>query len=225
VGRGTRPRRRRPAELPARARIPPPGQDPAAQGQAERARGLLERLHVAAAAQQRTGSLVGLGGLRARALAASGDQPGALAALAGALTLAWREGYVRVLADEGPPLAALLDQLIAGHGGAAGTTSPGVPREYLGRLQAAFRPGGDRPTQPAASPSPRTAAWLGEPLTDRELEVLALLAAGAANQQIADELVVALETVKKHVSHILGKLDAASRTQAVARAREFGLLP
>ena len=65
---------------------------------------------------------------------------------------------------------------------------------------------------------------LAEPLTDRELQVLALLAVGVPNQQIADELVVALETVKKHVSHILGKLGAGNRTQAVARARALGLL-
>ena len=65
---------------------------------------------------------------------------------------------------------------------------------------------------------------LAEPPTSRELQVLALLAAGATNQQIAGELVVALETVKKHVSHVLGKLGAANRTQAVARARTLGLL-
>ena len=65
---------------------------------------------------------------------------------------------------------------------------------------------------------------LAEPLTGRELQVLALLAAGTSNQQIASELVVALETVKKHVSHILSKLGAANRTQAVARARALGLL-
>jgi len=67
-------------------------------------------------------------------------------------------------------------------------------------------------------------AGLAEPLTDRELEVLGLLAAGMANQQIARELVVALETAKKHVSHVLGKLGAVNRTQAVARARELRLL-
>jgi len=81
----------------------------------------------------------------------------------------------------------------------------------------------------AAPPSPgpaasETVAGLAEPLTDRELEVLGLLAAGMANQQIARELVVALETAKKHVSHVLGKLGAVNRTQAVARARELGLL-
>jgi ATP/maltotriose-dependent transcriptional regulator MalT len=61
-------------------------------------------------------------------------------------------------------------------------------------------------------------------LTDRELEVLGLLAEGMAKQRIARELVVALETAKKHVSHILGKLGADNRTQAVARARELGIL-
>jgi LuxR family transcriptional regulator, maltose regulon positive regulatory protein len=67
-------------------------------------------------------------------------------------------------------------------------------------------------------------AGLAEPLSGRELEVLRLLAAGKSNQQIADELVVTLATVKSHVGHILGKLAAANRTQAVARARVLGLL-
>jgi LuxR family maltose regulon positive regulatory protein len=65
---------------------------------------------------------------------------------------------------------------------------------------------------------------LVEPLSDRELEVLGLLAAGKSNQQIADELFVVLDTVKKHVGHILDKLGAANRTQAVARARMLRLL-
>ena len=64
-----------------------------------------------------------------------------------------------------------------------------------------------------------------EPLSPRELEVLELLAAGRSNREIADQLVVALDTVKKHVSHLLDKLGAGNRTQAVARARELGLLP
>ena len=66
---------------------------------------------------------------------------------------------------------------------------------------------------------------LVEQLTDRELEVLALLAADRSNQRIAHELVVALDTVKKHVTHVLGKLGAANRTEAVARARQLGLIP
>ena len=63
-----------------------------------------------------------------------------------------------------------------------------------------------------------------EPLTAREREVLGMLAAGRSNQAIASELVVTLDTVKKHVSHLLGKLGAANRTEAVARARELGLI-
>jgi LuxR family maltose regulon positive regulatory protein len=66
---------------------------------------------------------------------------------------------------------------------------------------------------------------LAEPLTGRELEVLRLLAAGRSNQRIARDLVVALDTVKKHVTHVLGKLGAANRTEAVARARDLGLIP
>ena len=65
---------------------------------------------------------------------------------------------------------------------------------------------------------------LVEPLTDRELQVLRLMAVGKPNREIAEELVVVLDTVKKHVAHILDKLGAANRIQAIARAREFGLL-
>jgi len=64
-----------------------------------------------------------------------------------------------------------------------------------------------------------------DPLTSRELEVLQMLAAGKSNQAIAGELVVTLDTVKKHVSHLLGKLGAANRTEAVTRARELELTP
>jgi len=63
---------------------------------------------------------------------------------------------------------------------------------------------------------------LVEPLTERELEVLRLIAAGSSNQRIARELVVALDTVKKHVTHVLGKLGAANRTEAAARAGVSG---
>jgi LuxR family transcriptional regulator, maltose regulon positive regulatory protein len=63
-----------------------------------------------------------------------------------------------------------------------------------------------------------------EPLSERELQVLGLLADGKSNKAIADELVITLDTVKRHVTHVLDKLGAANRTQAVARARELGLL-
>jgi LuxR family maltose regulon positive regulatory protein len=66
---------------------------------------------------------------------------------------------------------------------------------------------------------------LAEQLTGRELEILVLLAAGMPNPRIAEQLVVTLDTVKKHVSHLLGKLGAANRTEAVTRARQPGLIP
>ena len=66
---------------------------------------------------------------------------------------------------------------------------------------------------------------MAEPLTGRELEVLRLIAAGRSNQRIARELFVSLDTVKKHVTHLLGKLGAANRTEAAARALQLGLIP
>ena len=65
---------------------------------------------------------------------------------------------------------------------------------------------------------------LAEQLTGRELEILALLATGQSNQRIARRLFISLDTVKKHVSHVLGKLGAGNRTEAVARGRELGLI-
>jgi LuxR family maltose regulon positive regulatory protein len=196
-----------------------------AQDQPERALPLLRRLHDAAATQKRTGSLIEIGAVTAVAQAACGQDAGAVAALAGALTLAWPEGYVRVFTDEGTPLATLLDQLIAGHRSGHTDLAPGVPLTYLRRVRAACRPRDATAVPPQQVRAAEvTAPALTEPLTDRELQVLVLLAAGISNQQIASELMVALETVKKHVSHILGKLGAANRTQAVARARGLGLL-
>ena len=193
-----------------------------AQGRADQALSLLDRLHAAAVAQDRVGSLIQTGALRALALAAGGDEPGAVTALADALVLACPQGYIRVFADEGPPMAALLGRLIAAqraeHAGARG-----VPLGCLARLQRAF----DTGPALAAPVSPATTIVPGivEQLTRRELEVLGMLAAGSSNQAIARELVVSLDTVKKHVGHVLGKLGAANRTEAVARARQLGLIP
>jgi LuxR family maltose regulon positive regulatory protein len=78
-----------------------------------------------------------------------------------------------------------------------------------------------RAKHPEVAPS---LGGLTEALTDRELEVLRFLAEGRRNREIADQLVVTVETVKKHVSHIFDKLGATSRTEAVARARDLGLV-
>jgi LuxR family maltose regulon positive regulatory protein len=190
-----------------------------AQGRPGPALALLDRLHAAAAAQDRTGSLIEIGALRALALAASGDEPAALNALAGALVLACPQGYVRVFADEGPPMAALLGRLVAAQR-AERAAARRVPLDCLARLQRAFDAG-----RAARVPGPAAAAGIVEQLTGRELEVLQMLAAGRSNRAIAGQLFVSLDTVKKHVGHVLGKLGAANRTEAVARARQLGLIP
>jgi LuxR family transcriptional regulator, maltose regulon positive regulatory protein len=186
-----------------------------------RALGLLARLHALAAAQQRTGSVIELRALQALALAAGGDRAGALGALAEALTLGAPEGWLRVFVDEGPPMAELVRKLLAGR---RQELADVVPREYLARLVEAFEQAG-LPIRPPTSRGGMVVAGLVEPLTARELEVLGLLAAGAPNRAIAEQLVVTPETVKKHLSHLFDKLGVANRTQAVARARELGLLP
>jgi LuxR family maltose regulon positive regulatory protein len=186
-----------------------------AQGRPGQTLALLDRLHAAATAQDRTGSLIEIGALRALALAATGDEAGAVTALAEALLLGYPQGYLRIFADEGPPMAALLGRLIAAQ--RTGQAAAGVPLGYLARLQRAFSP-----RQPASDPAP---PGIVDPLTSRELEVLGLLATGRSNRAIAGQLVVTLDTVKKHVGHVLDKLGAANRTEAVARARELGLIP
>ena len=193
-----------------------------AQGRPGRALALLDRLSVAAVSQDRTGSLIELSALRALALAASGDEAGAVDALARALTLACPQGYVRVFADEGPPMAALLGALAAAQR-AEQATARGVELGCLARVLGAF---GEKPAAPGAGRGAAAVVpGLVEQLTTRELEVLALLAAGTPNPRIAEQLVVSLDTVKKHVSHLLGKLGAANRTEAVTRARQLGLIP
>jgi LuxR family maltose regulon positive regulatory protein len=181
---------------------------------------LLDRLHATAKAQDRTGSLIEIGALRALALAATGDEAGAVTTLAGTLLVAGPQGHIRVFADEGPPMAALLGRLVAAQ--RAGQAAADVPLGYLARLQRAFGAAHPAPEPSRGAVSP---PGIVDPLTSRELEVLEMLAAGRSNQAIAGELVVTLDTVKKHVGHVMGKLGAANRTEAVARARELSLLP
>lgn len=187
----------------------------------ELATGLLERWHALAADQQRPGSSIELRTLQALARAGRGDRSGALAALAEALALAAPEGYLRVFADEGTPMAALLRELLVGR--RLEQLAGAVPRGFLTRLAAAF----DRlgiPILPTARRGALAVPGLVEPLTNRQQEVLALLAQGRPNRAIADELVITLDTVKRHVSHLFDKLAVANRTQAVGRARQLGLL-
>jgi LuxR family maltose regulon positive regulatory protein len=182
---------------------------------------LLQRLRAAAAAQGRTGSLIEIQALLALALAADGDGAAALDALAEALLLGHPAGYLRVFADEGAPMRALVGRLVAAQR-TARSAARAVPLDYLARLVRAFD---ERATDPGSRrPAATAPPGLVETLTAREAEVLVLIAAGKSNPRIAEELVVTLDTVKKHVSHVLGKLGAANRTEAVTRARQLGLI-
>jgi LuxR family maltose regulon positive regulatory protein len=192
-----------------------------ARHQPDRAFGLLQRLDALAESQGRVGSLIEIRALRSLALQSAGQHQDALTALAEVLALARPEGYIRVFADEGPPMAALLQRLIrVRQPGRAAAVASRAAREHVNRVVQAFRSPMGRPERAAA-----VAMGPIEPLTKRELEVLGLIAAGRPNQEIADQLVVTLETVKKHTSHIFSKLGAANRTDAVARARQLRLLP
>jgi LuxR family transcriptional regulator, maltose regulon positive regulatory protein len=194
-----------------------------AQNEPDLALALLQRLLDGAVSQARTGSIIEIQALHALTLAARGDEARAIGALTEALTLARRHGHVRVFADEGAPMKLLLTRLSAAQAGrrdAARRVDPG----YLDALlDACSQAGSVLPT--AGATAAGTRPGLPEPLTNRELEVLRLIADGKSNQRIAHDLVVALDTVKKHVSHVMGKLGAANRTEAVARARQLGLIP
>lgn len=177
-----------------------------AQNRADAALLLLERLLSQVEALGQMGRALEVLILQTIALAELGDTSRALAVLARALALAPSEGYVRAFLDEGVPMAKLLRR--------AG--SHGVAPKYVAGLLAQFdKEIGIMPT--AQQP-------LIEPLTERELEVLRLLADGLSNQEIARQLIVALGTAKTHTASLYRKLDVISRTQAVARARELGLL-
>ena len=192
-----------------------------AQGRPAEALALLQRLHAAAATQRRTGSIIEVRALQALALAASGDAAAALDALVEALTLACPEGYVRVFVDEGAPMQALLGGLVAAQR-TEHAAARAVRLDYLARLLHAFD---GKPAEPGSGRAAAALPGLLESLTARELEVLGLLAEGKSNQSIAKQLVISLDTVKKHISHVLDKLGAANRTEAVARARQLRLIP
>jgi LuxR family maltose regulon positive regulatory protein len=176
--------------------------------------GLLERLLQAAEAGGRTGSVIEILVLQALAHEAQGDIPAALVPLERALTLAEPEGYVRIFVDEGAPMAQLLSEAAARR----------IMPDYTAKLLAAFDAEGR--THPDDSPRLAAAASqpLVEPLSDRELEVLRLIAQGLSNREISERLFLAVITIKGHNRNIFRKLQVRRRTEAIARARELSLL-
>jgi len=158
--------------------------------------------------------------LQAVTLHAQGEKEKALRVLGDALALAETEGFIRTFVDEGTAMAQLLAEMNWRSQEAAQEIMP----DYTGKLLAAF----DAGKQTGASESPLrpgpTSQPLIEPLSQREIEVLQLIAQGLSNREISDTLFLALDTVKGHNQKIFGKLQVQRRTEAIARARELGLL-
>jgi LuxR family maltose regulon positive regulatory protein len=182
-----------------------------ARGELAEASGLLVEVSDAAEAAGGNHYLIASWVLQAIILQAQGRLDQALTALEPALSLAGPEGYVRIFIDEGEPLAQLLREAAA----------RGIAVEYAGRLLEAWAEETTRRGQQMQLP---LSNHLVEPLSERELQVLRLTAAGLSNREIGEQLFLAVGTVKKYTSTIYGKLGVHSRTQAVARARDLGLL-
>jgi LuxR family maltose regulon positive regulatory protein len=183
-----------------------------AQGKVDDALAVLQPLLQAARKTGRMRSAIRLMAQQAVAHFAGSDDQQALSVLSQALSLAEPEGYVRTFLDEGKSMAQLLYLAMDSE----------IEREYIGKLLANIEVQrvGRKPTT-IVDPS---SGWI-EPLSEREIEVLQLIAEGLSNREIAERLVISLSTVKGHTAKIYGKLNVNSRTQAVAKARQLGLLP
>ncbi|MGD8858158.1 MAG: LuxR C-terminal-related transcriptional regulator, partial [Chloroflexota bacterium] len=186
-----------------------------AQDRPQDAQRLLERQQPLAAAGGRNGRLIEIQALLALARQAQGQLAEADQALSRALSLARTEGAMRLFLDLGQPLYTLL-QRAAGKPGLAATSQPG--RRYEADLLTAFA----REAEARAQSRPAEPTYSS--LTERELEVVRLLAEGLSNKEMADRLVVAPSTIKQHLKNIYDKLDVHSRVQAVERGRQLDLL-
>ena len=192
-------------------------------GRPEAALAVLARLAELAEAERSPARLAEALVLRALALDGMGEGGAARHELGRALLLALPAGSLRVFLDEGPALRPLLTAQPA-----RGAGRDGWLAAIVARLLAALAPKPERPPAEAGgaplAAGDRAAQGLDEPLTPRELEVLRLLAAGLSSSEIAERLVVSVNTVKTQLKSVYGKLDAHSRSAALARARALGLL-
>jgi LuxR family transcriptional regulator, maltose regulon positive regulatory protein len=184
-----------------------------ARGEHDEALRLLEELRQSTEAVGRTGKLIEILTLKALALWERNKREQAVGTLTRALALGEPEGFVRTFVDEGATVGELLSVILEarqrGH-----PDANRIPARYLAKLLAVLAQESD---------APGAVERLSEPLSERELDVLALIAAGRSNVEIASSLFVSMSTVKTHINNLYRKLGARSRTQALARARELDL--
>jgi LuxR family maltose regulon positive regulatory protein len=177
---------------------------------------VLDSLHEMAEVADGRSSVIQIFTLKALALRDKDENNRAMDVMGRALALAEPEGYVRTFVDEGPPMAELLSGVLDAQQRGRLDSLRRVPAHYLRKLLATL----EREAPSTAQPTTE----LPEALSERELEVLQLIAAGKSNRRIATELFVSVGTVKTHINNLYRKLDAHSRTQALARASELNLI-
>jgi LuxR family maltose regulon positive regulatory protein len=181
-------------------------------GELEDAVNLVERLIERAQAGGRVTRQIEMLLVLALAVKEQGDADKAMATLSKALSLAEQGGHLRIFVNEGPPMAHLLYEALRRE----------IAPDYVRRLLGAFpNAEPEQAVPPIATPGP---GELVEPLSERELEVLQLVAIGLTNSEIASRLFLSVNTVKAHTRNIYGKLGVHNRTQAVTRARALGVL-
>ncbi len=182
-----------------------------AQGRLEEAQTLLARLCTLAIDAGRMGRVIAICALQSLAAKRQGKIEQAFTSLEYALSLAEPEDFVRTFVDEGIPMAELLHAAL----------KRGIAPSYVAKLLAAFN---HNMSSANVSPLQYRVSGDGEALSEREFDVLRLIAEGSSNREIAEQLIVSLGTVKKHLNNIFLKLDAHSRTQAIVIARKLNLL-
>ena len=189
-----------------------------AQGRLDEAADLLAQMLLSAEAAGRHNQIIEIFIIQALIARARGEMETAVTILDHALSLAEPSGYIRLFVDEGRPMKELLSAVVRRETAVAPYAAQllthfdalsAVPVELVGEETAV---------------SPNSGGWLADPLSERELEVLRLVAEGLSNREVGERLVISIYTVKKHMENIHSKLSVNNRTQAVARARELGLL-
>jgi LuxR family maltose regulon positive regulatory protein len=184
-----------------------------AQGRWDETTELLQCMREVAEAGEDITRAIGIMILQTLACQAGGETNQAMDTLERALNLAEPSGFFRIFVDEGPSMARILYEAL----------DLGIAPNYVRRLLAAFPI--DKPEQVDPPESRVSQSDYVEPLSEREIEILHLIAEGLTNPEIANRLFLSLHTVKTHTRNIYGKLGVHNRTEAVARARVVGLLP